>query len=61
MRQEFEEEYDQQRNLILLSSTLKGKSENEIETENKLINHNISDIEENDKENEEDIDNKNKE
>ena len=59
IRQEFEEEYDKQRTLILLSSTLKGKSENEVEAENKLINHNISDIEENDNENEEDIDNNN--
>ena len=56
MRKELEEEYDHQRYLNLLSSTIKGKSENEIETENKLINHNVSDIDEDDKENEEDID-----
>ena len=56
MRKELEEEYDHQRYLNLLSSTIKGKSENEIETENKLINHNVSDIDEDDKENKEDID-----
>ena len=61
MNQELKEEYDYLRNLNMLNSTMKGKSENEIETENKLINHNISDIEENDKESEEDIgDNNNK-
>ena len=59
IREELEAEYDQQRNLVLLSSTLKGKPDNEIEKENKLINHNISDIDETDKENEEDIDNDN--
>ena len=61
MNQELKEEYDYLRNLNMLNSTMKGKSENEIEMENKLINHNISDIEENDKESEEDIgDNNNK-
>ena len=55
MNQELKEEYDYLRNLNMLNSTMKGKSENEIEIENKLMNHNISDIEENDKESEEDI------
>ena len=55
MNQELKEEYDYLRNLNMLNSTMKGKSENEIEMENKLMNHNISDIEENDKESEEDI------
>ena len=61
MNQELKEEYDYLRNLNMLNSTMKGKSENEIEIENKLMNHNVSDIEENDKESEEDIgDNNNK-
>ena len=60
MNQELKEEYDYLRNLNMLNSTMKGKSENEIEMENKLINHNISDIEENDKESEEDIGDNNK-
>ena len=55
MNQELKEEYDYLRNLNMLNSTMKGKSENEIEIENKLMNHNVSDIEENDKESEEDI------
>ena len=55
LKQELKEEYDQQRNMNLLNSILMGKSENEIEKENKLINHNVSDVEEEDeKENEED-------
>ena len=60
MNQELKEEYDYLRNLNMLNSTMKGKSENEIEIENKLMNHNISDIEENDKESEEDIGDNNK-
>ena len=61
LKQELKEEYDQQRNLNLLKSFLIGKSENEIEKENKLINHNVSDVEEeDDKENEEDIGENNK-
>ena len=61
MNQELKEEYDYLRNLNMLNSTMKGKSENEIEIENKLMNHNVSDIEEEDKESEEDIgDNNNK-
>ena len=56
MTQELKEEYDHQRNLNLLNSIIIGKTENEIENENKLMDHNISDIEEeDDKENEEDI------
>ena len=55
---ELKEEYDHQRNLNMLNSTLMGKSENEVENENKLINHNISDIEEDEKETEEDIEEK---
>ena len=55
MNQELKEEYDYLRNLNMLNSTMKGKSENEIEIENKLMNHNVSDIEEEDKESEEDI------
>ena len=54
MNQELKEEYDYQRNLNILNSTIKGKSENEIEIENKLMNLNVSDIKEDDKENEED-------
>ena len=54
IKQELKEEYDHQRNLNLLNSLIIGKSENEIENENKLINHNVSDVEE-EKENEEDI------
>ena len=54
IKQELQEEYDHQRNLNLLNSLITGKSENEIENENKLINHNVSDVEE-EKENEEDI------
>ena len=52
---ELKEQYDFHRNLNLLNSTFMGKSENEIENENKLINHNVSDIEEDEKETEEDI------
>ena len=48
IKQEFKEEYDIQRNLNLLNSVLSGINENEIENENRLINHNISDIEEED-------------
>jgi hypothetical protein len=52
---ELKEQYDFHRNLNLLNSTFMGKSENEIENENKLINNNVSDIEEDEKETEEDI------
>ena len=52
---ELKEQYDFHRNLNLLNSTFMGKSENEIENENKLINHNVSDIEEDEKETEEDL------
>ena len=46
--------YDYQRNLNLLNSIILGKSDNEVENENKLINNNESDIEEDEKDNEED-------
>ena len=59
MNQEIKEEYDHQRSLSLLKSHILGKPENEIENENYLINQNISDIEENDGQNEEDIDDNN--
>ena len=60
IKQKSKEEYDHQRNLNLLNSIIMGKSENEIENENKLINHNISDIEEDDKENDEENNGNNK-
>ena len=56
IKQELKEEYDFQRNLNLFNSIILGKNENESEDENKLINHNISDIEEDDKENDNDKD-----
>ena len=56
IKQELKEEYDFQRNLNLFNSIILGKNENEVEDENKLINHNISDIEEDDKENDNDKD-----
>ena len=59
LNQEIKEEYDHQRSLSLLKSHILGKPENEIENENYLINQNISDIEENDGQNEEDIDDNN--
>ena len=54
MKQNLQDEYDHQRNLILLNSIILGKSDNEVENENKLINHNKSDIEEDEKEDDND-------
>ena len=54
IKQNLQDEYDHQRNLNLLNSIILGKSDNEVENENKLINHNKSDIEEDEKENDED-------
>ena len=45
-RQNLKDEYDHQRNMNLMKSIIMGKSDNEIENENKLINHNESGIEE---------------
>ena len=53
IREDLKNEYDLQRALNLLKSSIMGKSDNEVENENKLINHNESDIEEDEKENEE--------
>ena len=53
-RQKLRDEYDYQRNMSLMKSIIIGKSDNEVENENKLINHNESEIEEDEKENEED-------
>ena len=57
MQQNLKDEYDYQRNLSLLNSIMIGKSDMEVEVENKLINHNESDIEEDEKENDEDNNN----
>ena len=54
MKQNLQDEYDHQRNLNLLNSIILGKSDNEVENENKLINHNKSDIEEDEKEDDND-------
>ena len=54
MKQNLQDEYDHQRNLNLLNSIILGKSDNEVENENKLINHNKSDIEEEEKEDDND-------
>ena len=51
IRQNLKDEYDHQRNLILLNSIIMGKSDNDVENENELINHIESDIEENDEDN----------
>ena len=51
IRQNLKDEYDQHRNLNLLNSIIMGKSDNDVENENELINHNESDIEENDEDN----------
>ena len=48
------DEYNHHRHMNLLNSIILGKSDNEIENENKLINHNESDIEEDEKESNED-------
>ena len=57
IQQNLKDEYDYQRNLSLLNSIMIGKSDMEVEVENKLINHNESDIEEDEKENDEDNNN----
>jgi len=54
IKQNLKDEYDHQRYLNLLNSLIIGKDDNDVENENKLINHNESDIEEDDKDNEED-------
>ena len=54
IKQNLKDEYDHQRQLNLLSSFMAGKPDNEVENENKLINHNESDIEEDEKDNEDD-------
>lgn len=53
-KQNLRDEYNHHRHMNLLYSIALGKSDNEIENENKLINHNESDIEEDEKENNED-------
>lgn len=55
-KKDLRDEYNSQRVLNLLNSIIMGKSDNEIENENKLINHNESDIEEDEKESNEDND-----
>jgi len=55
-KKDLRDEYNSQRVMNLLNSIIMGKSDNEIENENKLINHNESDIEEDEKENNEDSD-----
>jgi len=47
MIQNLKEEYDHHRNMNLLNSFIIGKSDKEVENENKLLNSNESDIEEN--------------
>ena len=54
IKQNLKDEYDHQRYLNLLNSLIIGKDDNDVENENKLINHNESNIEEDDKDNEED-------
>ena len=56
MKKVLRDEYNSQRVMNLLNSFILGKSDNEIENENKLINHNESDIEEDEKESNEDND-----
>ena len=56
MKKVLRDEYNSQRVMNLLNSFILGKSDNEIENENKLINHNESDIEEDEKEHNEDND-----
>ena len=53
-RQNLKDEYDHQRNMNLMKSIIMGKSDNEIENENKLINHNESGIEEEENDDEND-------
>ena len=52
MKQNLKDEYDRHRCMNLLNSFMIGKPDNEVEDENKLINHNESDIEDDEKDNE---------